>query len=90
VGRYALRFESSSRRWWRKLVILLIVDALLWLITFYCDANIQHVSRRMVNVSYIAWMLAFNLLALSVFLLFNLLHTGIYIDSAFLSLSFKV
>lgn len=74
VGRYALRFESNSRRWWRKLVILLVVDAALWIITFYCDTHIQRVSRRMVNVSYIAWMLAFNLLALSVFLLFNLLH----------------
>jgi phosphatidylinositol glycan class W len=81
TGRYALRYESSSKRWWRKLGMMLLADIACWCITFYCDAHIQRVSRRMVNVSYIAWMLAFNLLALSAFLFFNLIHDGMHLCS---------
>lgn len=55
---------------------LQVWNAILWLLTGLCSALIESPSRRMVNLSYIVWMLALNLTLLLQFLLVDLCIDG--------------
>lgn len=43
-------------------LIMVLLDAMFWLLTSGCDTHIEPISRRFANLSYILWMVSANTL----------------------------
>jgi phosphatidylinositol glycan class W len=72
IGASVLRAKRSGRAWAAFAVKMLAAAALLWLPLGLLDAAGARVSRRLVNVPYVLWTAAYNLLILAAFLLSEL------------------
>jgi len=71
LGAVIFQPQKRLRHWWMKLAILLVIDGMLWWLTEYLHYHTSsdaQISRRMVNLAYVVWILALNLLLLCVFL----------------------
>eukprot|EP00455_Lapot_gusevi_P033575 TRINITY_DN3672_c0_g2_i1.p1 TRINITY_DN3672_c0_g2~~TRINITY_DN3672_c0_g2_i1.p1 ORF type:complete len:471 (+),score=106.27 TRINITY_DN3672_c0_g2_i1:81-1493(+) len=74
MGHYLHR-PATGDQWKAKLKLLTVVDVVLFAATLFSHLYIQPCSRRMMNLSYVLWMLALNLQSLLLFLLINLSMT---------------
>jgi phosphatidylinositol glycan class W len=48
--------------------VLLVADAVFWLLHITSEALVDRVSRRLANLSYVIWMMAYNIQSLASFL----------------------
>ena len=44
-------------------LIMVLLDALFWLLTSGCDTHIEPISRRFANLSYVLWMVSADMWA---------------------------
>lgn len=70
VGRFSLdedkKIDNLVERWRVKMICLVALDVILWISAVMADVMIQPVSRRLMNFSYILWILAMNVFELTV------------------------
>ncbi|XP_032235707.2 phosphatidylinositol-glycan biosynthesis class W protein isoform X2 [Nematostella vectensis] len=63
--------------WMTVFFVLFSLDALFWIGTLLCSHNISPVSRRLANLSFVLWQMAYNIQLLASFLLVDLLSTAV-------------
>ena len=61
VGEMIQRSNISITRRMRTLAMLCTLDLVLWCLAWYTHTYVQFVSRRMANLAYVLWTVAFNL-----------------------------
>lgn len=61
VGCFLQKPRSTLRDWLRAVAVLMAVQTLFWFLLKFSENGTESVSRRMANLSYILWMVAFNL-----------------------------
>ena len=66
LGSFLFKPRSNLHDWLVTSAKLLITSFMLWLLLFYCQTEVQLISRRLSNVSYIIWLLALTTFLISV------------------------
>ena len=60
IGRYLFKPRHSLQEWQKVAVNLVFVSAVFWFLLYKCQVEVQPVSRRLCNLSYILWLLALS------------------------------
>lgn len=68
LGRTLFEKTRTGKEWAAYCGVLGVMAAALWVLLAVMDANGYQVSRRLVNLSYVLWTLAYNTLVLAMFL----------------------
>eukprot|EP00164_Ancoracysta_twista_P005525 GFYU01007578.1.p1 GENE.GFYU01007578.1~~GFYU01007578.1.p1 ORF type:complete len:466 (+),score=91.68 GFYU01007578.1:98-1495(+) len=74
IGKRILSNHTRTQ-WMRFLLEIVVLVVLTGVLTYMCDTHIQRVSRRMTNLSYVMWMLFYNLFNILGFLVVDLIVT---------------
>ncbi|XP_013407978.1 phosphatidylinositol-glycan biosynthesis class W protein isoform X1 [Lingula anatina] len=73
LGKFLLKKRDRLKEWLYAFVVLEALTCLFWFFLLLSEVYVDPVSRRMANLSYVVWMLAYNLQSLVTFLLVDLL-----------------
>ncbi|KAK3698171.1 hypothetical protein QZH41_019270, partial [Actinostola sp. cb2023] len=68
-----LSSRDTVGSWCKAFFILLLLDAVFWILTVTCRHYITPVSRRIANLTFVLWQMAYNIQLLSSFLLADLI-----------------
>ncbi|XP_031556161.1 phosphatidylinositol-glycan biosynthesis class W protein-like [Actinia tenebrosa] len=73
LGRFLFIKRDTFSSWLKAFILLVLLDILFWVLTITCSNNVQPVSRRMANLTFVLWQMAYNIQLLSSFLLADLI-----------------
>ncbi len=68
LGSYVFQARVRLREWVSACVVLVMFDLALWMLLDYTQSHLEPVSRRMANLPFIIWMLAYNVQLLASYL----------------------
>ncbi|CAH1773466.1 unnamed protein product [Owenia fusiformis] len=74
IGRHIFKPRERLKDWLWLLLEIVLLDLLSWGLYFVCDRHIEPISRRMANISFVIWMVSYNLQSLGSFLLADLIY----------------
>lgn len=61
LGQFLLTPRQNFGHWMKALLILVVVNIIFWCLLFISEKYLDLVSRRLANVTYIIWMLVYNI-----------------------------
>ncbi|KAL9951544.1 hypothetical protein ACROYT_G044220 [Oculina patagonica] len=86
LGRFLFQKRNTLGQWIKALSILISIDIVFYLLVYASQQFISPISRRMANLSFVLWQVAYNIQLLSSFLLCDVLitaanHLGLLADA---------
>ncbi|XP_071483169.1 phosphatidylinositol-glycan biosynthesis class W protein-like [Diadema antillarum] len=73
LGQYLMQPRSCVKNWLKAFLILILADALVWLVLLWVEEHVSATSRRLANMPYIIWNIASGIYALCCFLLIDII-----------------
>ncbi|KAL4237169.1 hypothetical protein ACF0H5_005549 [Mactra antiquata] len=73
LGNLVMKKREKVKDWILLCISLSLVSTGCWILLYCSEKYVEPISRRFANLSYLLWMLAFNSMLLTVFLLFDII-----------------
>ncbi|ELU08066.1 hypothetical protein CAPTEDRAFT_138269 [Capitella teleta] len=77
LGKFFLFKRTKLKQWIVVLCVLIAADVCFWILLHFTQIHVDPVSRRIANLPYVIWMMAYNLQLLPCFLLVDLLISAL-------------
>lgn len=77
LGRFLFRNRKSVKQWIYFCLSLIIVDIVCWLALSLVTDHVDQISRRMANLPYVLWQVAYNVFLIILFLCLDLIFLAV-------------